>query len=71
MKSITPGRGPSMMGGFGALASVAFGVIWTLQTQALVVCPHQLPQWWLPASLLYPVYYLAVSLYLNKRPDGQ
>ena len=30
MKSIKPGRGPSMMGGFGALASVAFGVIWTL-----------------------------------------
>ena len=53
------------------MATLGFGAIWTLQTLALVVCPQQLPQWWLPASLLYPVYYLAVSLYLNKRPDGQ
>lgn len=50
--------------------TLGFGVVWTLQTLALVVCPHQLPAWWLGASLLYPIYYLAASLYLNSRPRG-
>ena len=30
MKSIKPGRGPSMMGGIGAVAVVICGIIWTL-----------------------------------------
>lgn len=30
MKSIKPGRGPSMMGAFGSAAVSIFGVIWTL-----------------------------------------
>jgi phosphatidylcholine synthase len=50
--------------------TILFGIVWTLQTLALVVCPGKLPDWWLATSLLYPVYYLALSLYLNKRPDG-
>jgi phosphatidylcholine synthase len=50
--------------------TLGFGVVWTLQTLALVVCPHLLPEWWLPASLLYPIYYVAASLYLNRRPQG-
>lgn len=29
MKSIKPGRGPSMMGGFGAVFSIIFGIFWT------------------------------------------
>lgn len=29
MKSIKPGRGPSMMGGISSVAAVLFGVIWT------------------------------------------
>ena len=29
MKSIKPGRGPSMMGGIGSVAAVLFGAIWT------------------------------------------
>ena len=28
MKSIKPGRGPSMMGGIGSVAAVIFGLIW-------------------------------------------
>ena len=37
MKSIKPGRGPSMMGGISSVAAVLFGVIWTfwLQVQAV------------------------------------
>ena len=30
MKSIKPGRGPSMMGGIGSVAVVICGIIWTL-----------------------------------------
>lgn len=30
MKSIKPGRGPSMMDGIGAVGAAIFGVIWTL-----------------------------------------
>lgn len=30
MKSIKPGRAPSMMGGFAAVFGVLFGIIWTL-----------------------------------------
>lgn len=29
MKSVKPGRGPSMMGAIGSLGAVAFGLIWT------------------------------------------
>lgn len=48
--------------------TIGFGLVWTFQTLALVVCPEKLPDWWLPTSLLYPIYYLAVSAYLNRRP---
>lgn len=30
MKSIKPGRGPSMMGGFGSIFSIVFGIFWTV-----------------------------------------
>lgn len=30
MKSIKPGRGPSMMGGMGSVIMVVFGVFWTI-----------------------------------------
>lgn len=30
MKSIKPGRGPSMMGAFGSAAAAVFGVFWTI-----------------------------------------
>ena len=30
MKSIKPGRGPSMMNAFGSIFSVIFGIIWTI-----------------------------------------
>ena len=30
MKSIKPGRGPSVMGAFGAVIAVIFGVFWTI-----------------------------------------
>jgi len=29
MKSVKPGRGPSMMGGVGAIGAGLFGIIWT------------------------------------------
>jgi hypothetical protein len=30
MKSIKPGRGPSVMAGFGSLVMVIFGILWTI-----------------------------------------
>lgn len=30
MKSIKPGRGPSMMGGFGSVFGIVFGIFWTI-----------------------------------------
>ena len=30
MKSIKPGRGPSMMGGIGSVVMVVFGIFWTI-----------------------------------------
>lgn len=52
------------------IPTIVFGLIWTAQTVALVLLPDRLPSWWLASSLLYPIYYLALSLYLNKRPQG-
>lgn len=35
MKSVKPGRGPSMMSGVGSVAAIVFGVIWTLAAVAM------------------------------------
>ncbi len=35
MKSIKPGRGPSMMGGVGAVAGALFGVFWTIAAASM------------------------------------
>ena len=35
MKHIKPGRGPSMMGGIGAIAVGIFGVIWTISAASM------------------------------------
>ena len=35
MKSIKPGRGPSMMGAFSSLAAALFGVIWTIAAASM------------------------------------
>lgn len=49
--------------------TVLLGLVWAVQTVALVVCPDSLPDWWLPSSLFYPVYYVSLSIYLHKRPS--
>lgn len=35
MKSIKPGRGPSMMGAFGSAAVSVFGIIWTISAMSM------------------------------------
>ena len=35
MKSIKPGRGPSMMGGIGSVGAVIFGIIWTFAAMSI------------------------------------
>ena len=38
MKSIKPGRGPSMMGGLGSIFAGVFGVIWTMAAVQMGAC---------------------------------
>ena len=47
--------------------TVGLGLVWGLQTLALVICPESLPSWWLPSSLFYPIYYVSLSLFLHKK----
>jgi drug/metabolite transporter superfamily protein YnfA len=35
MRSIKPGRGPSMMGGIGSLGAVVFGIFWTIMASSI------------------------------------
>ena len=49
------------------LATLTLGMVWALQTVALVICPQQLPDWWLPSTLFYPIYYVSLSLYLHRQ----
>jgi phosphatidylcholine synthase len=49
------------------VVTLGLGLIWGIQTLALVVCPGALPEWWLPSSLFYPIYYVSLSLYFNKK----
>jgi phosphatidylcholine synthase len=49
------------------IPTLLLGAIWGIQTVALVVCPQALPDWWLPSSLFYPIYYVSMSLYLHRK----
>ncbi|MCA9779598.1 MAG: phosphatidylcholine/phosphatidylserine synthase [Candidatus Eremiobacteraeota bacterium] len=51
--------------------TLLLGIIWGVQTVALVVCPDLLPDWWLPSSLFYPIYYVSLSLYLHRKTAGK
>lgn len=53
------------------IPTLVLGTIWGLQTIALVVCPEQLPEWWLMGAMFYPVYYLSLSLYLHRELGGK
>ena len=44
MKSIKPGRGPSMMGGIGSVVMVVFGIFWTITAASM------------GAPILFPVF---------------
>lgn len=35
MRSVKPGRGPSAMGGIGAVAGVVFGIFWTIMAASM------------------------------------
>jgi phosphatidylcholine synthase len=47
--------------------TVALGAAWTVAFVAVIWCLPDPPAWLLRASLLYPVYYLALSLWLTAR----
>lgn len=47
--------------------TIALGLVWTVQMMGLVLAPGFLPSWWFPACFLFPAYYLALSLMLNRR----
>lgn len=47
--------------------TLSLGLVWGIQTLALVVCPEALPEWWLPSTLFYPIYYVSMSLFLHRK----
>ena len=49
MKSIKPGRGPSMMGGFGSVFGIIFGIFWTVLAASMT-------QGFGPVGIIFPLF---------------
>lgn len=45
--------------------TISLGLAWTLQIFLLLCVPQALPSWWLGASLIFPIYYFSMSIYLQ------
>ena len=48
------------------LPTMVLGTIWAMQTFCLVAIPDRLPEWWLPAAMFYPIYYVSLSAHLHR-----
>jgi len=66
MKSIKRGRGPSMMGGFGALFVSVFGVFWTIAAASMGA------PWFFPLfGVCFVIYGIAIAVYNFKNATGK
>jgi len=65
MKSIKPGRGPSMMGGFGGIAIAVFGVIWTVVAAGTGIWPFAL------FGVVFVVIAIVQAVYNFKNATGE
>ena len=66
MKSIKPGRGPSMMGGIGAIAAAVFGIFWTI-TAVSMGAPVMFPLF----GILFICMGVAQAVYNFKNATGK
>jgi phosphatidylcholine synthase len=63
---VYPSRTPQLRG-----VTVSLGIVWGVLMVMLILALPDPPRWLAPVSLLYPVYYFALSLYLHlqRRPN--
>ena len=66
MKSIKPGRGPSMMGGIGSIVAVVFGIFWTI-TAVSMGAPVMFPLF----GILFICMGVAQAIYNFKNATGK
>lgn len=66
MKSIKPGRGPSMMGAFGSAAVSVFGIIWTIMAMSMGA-----PVFFALFGIIFVVMGIAQTAYNFKNATGK
>lgn len=66
MKSIKPGRGPSMMGAFGSAAVTVFGVFWTIMAMSMGA-----PIFFALFGIIFVVMGIAQTVYNFKNATGK
>jgi hypothetical protein len=66
MKSIKPGRGPSMMGAFGSAAVTLFGVVWTF-----LVVSAGAPVFFSMFGIIFVVMGIAMTVYNLKNATSK
>lgn len=66
MKSIKPGRGPSMMGGIGSIAVGIGGVIWTIATASMGA-----PPFFILFGIMFVVIAVIQAVYHMKNATGE
>lgn len=64
LKYVYPSRTATLM-----IPTLALGGIWGVQMIAIIWWLPAVPAWLLWSSLVFPIYYFALSLWLNVRPD--
>ena len=62
-KYVYPSRTVTLM-----RTTLALGAIWAIQMLLMIWWLPTVPAWLLWTSLIYPIYYFALSLWLNLRP---
>lgn len=60
---------PSKTKPFKAL-TLSLSAVWGVQLISALIW-RDLPDWWLPASLIFPIYYTCMSLYLHNRRKAE
>lgn len=66
MKSIKPGRAPSMMGAFGSVAAAIFGIIWTISAVSMGA-----PGFFALFGLVFVALGIAQAVYNFKNATGK
>ena len=69
MKSVKPGRGPSMMGGISSLFAVGFGVFWTIQAVQKELSMAIFGVLWTGLAISSAVYNLKNAVGKNRHSD--